>query len=83
MGNGASEVVLTPRDWGRWLLGLAAQSLILIAGAYAVINSRLTTVEVELRAHRELQSRDMRELTEKVADVRLDLQDMRKERRAP
>lgn len=77
-----TEVTLTPRDWGRWLLGLAAQSILLITGAYAVINSRLTTVEVELRSHRELQSRDIRDLTSRFTDLKDELVDMRKERRA-
>lgn len=77
-----NEVTLTRRDWQRWCLGLIAQSVLLIVGGYAVINSRLTTIEVDFRGFRELYARDNRELNGKVSDLKDELRELRAKRAA-
>lgn len=76
-----NEVTLTRRDWQRWCLGLVAQSALLIAGGYAVINSRLTAIEVDFRGFRELYARDNLELNGKISDLKGELRDLRTDRR--
>lgn len=50
--NGSS--VITKRDWAKWAGALALQAVILLAGNYAVLTSRLAVLETKLHGHREL-----------------------------